>query len=96
LALYEARYNPDNSPKNGTYRLGVWYNSELFADQAVDTLGVSLASPLSNGMPRQHRGNASIYGIVLTLREMEIGRLPASLGTLVLLCNPVVFMLSHS
>jgi len=64
LALYQARYNPDNSPKNGTYRLGVWYNSELFADQAVDTLGVSLASPLSNGMPRQHRGNASIYGVV--------------------------------
>jgi porin len=40
LALYEARYNPDNSPKNGTYRLGAWYNSELFADQAVDTFGV--------------------------------------------------------
>ena len=27
---------------------------------------------------------------------MEIGPLPASLGTLVLLCNPVLFMLSHS
>jgi carbohydrate-selective porin OprB len=62
--LYEARYNPDNSPKNGTYRLGAWYNSERFGDQEIDTSGVSLASPLSNGMPRLHRGDASFYAVV--------------------------------
>ena len=64
LALYEARYNPDNSPKNATYRLGAWYNSERFAHQEIDTSGVSLASPLSNGMPRLHRGDASFYAVV--------------------------------
>jgi 4-amino-4-deoxy-L-arabinose transferase-like glycosyltransferase len=39
---------------------------------------------------------AGLVAFFLTLREMEIGPLPASLGTFVLLCNPVLFMLSHS
>src|SRR5262249_78999 len=39
---------------------------------------------------------AGLLAFYLTLRELEIRPLPASLGTLVLLCNPVLFMLSHS
>jgi hypothetical protein len=39
---------------------------------------------------------AGLLAFYLTLREMEIGQLAASLCTLVLLCNPVLFMLSHS
>ena len=37
-----------------------------------------------------------LVAFYLTLREMGIRPLPASLGTVVLLCNPVLFMLSHS
>src|SRR5919108_3055797 len=39
---------------------------------------------------------AGLLAFFLTLREIGIRPLPASLGTLVLLCNPVLFMLSHS
>src|SRR6266478_959719 len=37
-----------------------------------------------------------LVAFFFTLREMEIGPLPASLGTFLLMCNPVLFMLSHS
>jgi len=39
---------------------------------------------------------AGLFAFYLTLRELEIRPLPASLGAVMLLCNPVVFMLSHS
>jgi Dolichyl-phosphate-mannose-protein mannosyltransferase len=37
-----------------------------------------------------------LLAFYLTLRELAIRPLPASLGTIVLLCNPVVFMLDNS
>jgi hypothetical protein len=37
-----------------------------------------------------------LLAFYLTLREMEIRPLAAAVGTLVLLCNPVLFMLSNS
>ncbi len=64
FAIFETRYNPDNSPKNGTYRLGAWYNSEKFPDQHFANNGVSLASPLSSGMPRLLANNYSVYAII--------------------------------
>ncbi|HZK90438.1 MAG TPA: carbohydrate porin, partial [Stellaceae bacterium] len=64
LAFFEARYNPENSTKNGTYRLGAWFNSERFADRHVDSNGVSLASPLSTGTPRLLGNDYSLYAIV--------------------------------
>ena len=64
LALFETRYNPENSPQNGTYRAGAWFNSERFPSQHFDTAGRSLASPLSTGTPRLLDNNYSIYGIV--------------------------------
>jgi hypothetical protein len=39
---------------------------------------------------------AGLIAFFLTLRELQIRPLPAALGTFVLLCNPVLFMLSHS
>jgi dolichyl-phosphate-mannose-protein mannosyltransferase len=39
---------------------------------------------------------AGLLAFYLTLRELEIRPLPATLGTGMLLCNPVLFMLSHS
>ncbi|HYM71845.1 MAG TPA: carbohydrate porin [Stellaceae bacterium] len=64
LALFETRYNPDNSPQNGTYRLGAWFNSERFPDQHFDSAGRSLADPRSTGMPRLLGNDYSVYGIV--------------------------------
>jgi porin len=57
---------PDSAPLGlpGTYKLGFWYDSATFPDQRLDTMGVSLASPASNGMPRMHRGNYSVYAVV--------------------------------
>ena len=63
FAIFETRYNPDNSPKNGTYRLGAWYNSEKFPSQNIASNGVPLASPLSSGMPQLLANNYSIYAI---------------------------------
>ena len=56
-------YPGQGAPLGHTYRLGAWYDSERFADQRYDVNGVSLASPLSNGLPRQHRGDVSIYAV---------------------------------
>jgi len=46
-----------------TYRLGIWYDDEQFADQRFDINGGSLASPGSNGIPRSHHGDYSIYAV---------------------------------
>ena len=54
----------DPSQLPGTYKIGAWYDSESFDDQRVDALGLPLASPLSNGIPKTHQGNFSIYGVV--------------------------------
>jgi porin len=48
----------------GSYKLGLWVDTGEFPDQRFDTAGLSLASPASTGMPRQHRGDFSVYGIV--------------------------------
>jgi porin len=48
----------------GTYKLGFWYDTGYFPDQAVDNQGLSLANPDSDGIPKMHKGNDSIYGVV--------------------------------
>jgi porin len=64
LAMFEVRYNPGNTDDNGTYRFGAWFNSERFPDQHFASNGVSLASPLSSGVPRLLGNNYSAYGII--------------------------------
>ena len=56
-------YPGEGAPLGRTYRLGMWYDTESFADQRIGTNGQSLASIGSNGLPLQHRGNYSIYGV---------------------------------
>jgi porin len=48
----------------GTYKLGFWYDTGSFPDQAVDNQGLSLANPESDGIPEMHKGNYSVYGVV--------------------------------
>jgi porin len=62
--ISEIRYNEASSDRNATYRFGAWWNSERFRDLHQDTGGTSLANPTSNGIPRQHAGDFSFYGIV--------------------------------
>ncbi|HEX3860887.1 MAG TPA: carbohydrate porin [Stellaceae bacterium] len=64
FAIYEFRYNPGNLATNATYKFGGWYNSERFADLRLDTNEMSLASPATSGVPRQHTGNFSFYAII--------------------------------
>ena len=55
---------PDEAqPLARTYKLGFWYDSESFDDQSVDTNGLSLANPASNGNPLQHRGEYAVYAV---------------------------------
>jgi porin len=48
----------------GVYKIGFWYDTAGFADQRFGTDGLSLADANSNGDPRAHHGNYSLYGVV--------------------------------
>jgi porin len=55
--------SPDDAhPLSGTYKLGVWYDTENFADQEFDSNGISLATS-PTGYPMQHRGDYGIYAV---------------------------------
>jgi porin len=67
LAFGEVWYSPDpNASANlpTTYKLGVWYSSDQFADQRLDNTGGLLANPASSGLPLTHTGDWAFYGIV--------------------------------
>ncbi|HEV8016317.1 MAG TPA: carbohydrate porin [Stellaceae bacterium] len=61
FAIAEAQYGPGQPT---TYKLGAWYHSGKFADQRFDTGGLSLASPLSSGIPRTDVNDYSLYAVV--------------------------------
>ena len=75
LSFAELRYSPDpDAPDtlSTTYKFGSWYHSGRFDDQRFDTAGGLLASPLSSGIARKHRGDFAFYAIadqVLWRRE---------------------------
>ena len=64
FVIGQVRYNPGDSDKNGAYGFGGWWNSERFRDLHLDTGGVSLASLFSNGQPRQHNNDFSLFAFV--------------------------------
>lgn len=64
LWIGEVQYSTKLAGLSGTYKIGGWYDSGNFPDQRFDTDGVSLADPASNGDPRMHRGNYSLYAVV--------------------------------
>lgn len=73
LALFELQwtypaigamvYPGSGAPLGHTYKLGLWYDSDDFADQRYDSNGMPLAAPASNGIARDHRGDYSIYAV---------------------------------
>jgi len=48
-------------PLARTYKLGMWYDTERFADLRYDVGGQPLA--LTNGTPASHRGNYAFYAV---------------------------------
>ena len=44
-----------------TYKVGLWYDSESFADLRVNNLGQPLGNPANNQTPAEHRGNYAFY-----------------------------------
>jgi porin len=60
-ALGSMLYAGQDEPLARVYKLGFWYDTEHFPDQRFDNTGLSLANPLSTGIPRLHPGNFSIY-----------------------------------
>jgi porin len=56
-------YPGEAEPLARTYKLGIWYDSEKFADQEFDNTGLSLANPATTGAPQMHRGDYGIYGV---------------------------------
>jgi len=53
----------ESEPLARVYRLGAWFDSESFADEAIDNTGLSLANPASNGNPLNHHGDWGIYAV---------------------------------
>jgi porin len=67
LMIGEAAYSINQGDKApglpGTYKLGAWYHTGGFADQRIDRLGRSLASPASTGVPLRHRSDYAVYAV---------------------------------
>ncbi|MGF6837696.1 porin [Paraburkholderia youngii] len=91
MLIGEVQYTINQSPPSGsgatvpsglpgTYKLGFWYNNNHFADQHLDTNGISLASPASNGVPATHRGNFSIYAVADQMVWRPSADSPQSVG----------------
>ena len=53
----------EDEPLARTYKIGVWYDSESFADLRYDNTGLSLASPAQQRDPASHRGDYAIYAV---------------------------------
>ena len=52
-----------SSELSGTYKFGIWYDSEDFVDEEYNTGGLSLANPTSQAFPLQHHGNYGLYAV---------------------------------
>lgn len=56
-------YADQSEPLARVFKIGFWYDTERFDDLRFANTGLSLANPLSTGIPQQHRGNYSIYAV---------------------------------
>jgi len=68
FAITEASYRfapaADAVGLPANYKLGIWYHSGTFADQHLDTDGISLADPASSGIAKEHHGNLGAYFVI--------------------------------
>ena len=54
-------YANETPPLARVYKIGIWYDTENFADQRYDNTGQPLA--VTGGVPQQHCGNYSLYAV---------------------------------
>ena len=47
----------------GTYKIGAWFDTAPFPNPRFDTTGLSLANPMSTGVPQKENTNFSIYAV---------------------------------
>jgi len=64
----------------GTYKLGMWVDTASFPSPRFDNTGLSLADPLSTGVPQMLRNNFSIYGVVDQMIWRPAADSPQSVG----------------
>ena len=64
----------------GTYKLGSWYDTASFPSPEFDTAGASLASPASNGIPRERLHNYSVYAVADQMVWRPDEKAPQALG----------------
>ena len=67
LSFAELQYSPAvlaSYGQPGTYKLGIWIATGPFADPLLDTQGVPLASPASNGQPLLHATDRALYAVI--------------------------------
>jgi porin len=57
-------YANQSEPLARVYKLGFWYNSESFADEEIDSSGLSLANPSSTRTPLMHHGDYAFYAVL--------------------------------
>jgi porin len=60
------RYNQDKNASGlaGIWRVGFWHHFGEFDSQRYDVDGLSLANPLSSGIPARLRGTTGFYGVI--------------------------------
>jgi porin len=68
LLIGEAQYKYNQEKTDiglaGIIRLGFWHHFGEFDSQHFDTIGRSLADPLSNGIAAKLRGTSGVYGVI--------------------------------
>ena len=53
----------EEDPLARTYKIGVWYDSESFADLRTDYAGLPLGNPANNQTAASHRGDYALYAV---------------------------------
>ena len=64
----------------GTYKLGFWYDTAPFPSLQIDSTGTPLASPASNGVPRDLLHNYSAYAVMDQIVWRPDEKAPRALG----------------
>jgi len=80
FAISELAYTTKLFDLPTSMKLGGWIHTGLFADQRFDATHVSLASPASNGIPAEHRGDYGGYFIIDQLLWRKDGASDTGLG----------------
>jgi porin len=68
LLMGEAQYKRNQGKADAglasILRVGFWHHFGAFDSQRFDANGLSLANPLSNGIPAKLRGTSGLYGVI--------------------------------